>query len=412
MGTSAKRTFLKTLTNWLKDELTPSQDNRYRHRRLEEQLPHRTDVIEELKALINEAHEDARNYLRRIHGLENTLDPLGEELTPGTGCFIIDEYPRRLPIDTLKGYFGEIFAGVIAENFDPLGEDWIVPAFLFRYHTLAFDLLDQMRQGAKTSERLVGRHGDDCLAFQRDENGRIVQSLACEAKCTPDHQKGMVDEAHIKASSEVLVPTSVSQVIAVLQHYAESNADAATWVDALRQLLTVTTGTPGYERCDLVSYICGLPPVQTTTEVIPISAPHKNYTGSRRLEAVEVHLHDVEGLIEQIYDKNDDIIQLSSTIILDSRWQTVLSYINPPAIRTLYEQQCWLAYYDGYQVVVGVRSLKRYREVQRKEKNLQQAFIKSGLFTPDGNRKNPKINFRNYFPEPQKKLDNTWRKSS
>jgi hypothetical protein len=274
MTVPAKRTFFQAMSKWLEDEITPAANGRYRHRRLREQLLHRSDAIKELRVLAHDAHEDARNYLSRIHGLENTLDPLGEKSTPGTVFFTIDEYPRRLPIDTLKGYFGEIFAGVIAENINPLSEDWVVPAFLFRYHNLAFDQLEQMRQDVDTSERLVGRHGDDCLAFQRDESGRIVRSLACEAKCTPGHQKGMVDEAHIKASSRVLVPTSYWQVIAVLQDYSHSDADAAAWVDVLRQLGTVSTGTPGYERCDLVSYICGLPPAKPTTEVIPVAAMH------------------------------------------------------------------------------------------------------------------------------------------
>lgn len=396
MATPAKKTFLKALATWLPDELTPPTNNSYQHRRLQEQLTYRKEIIEELKVLVCEAHEDARNKLRRIHGLESTLDPVGQRPTPGTDFFTIDEYPRRLPIDTLKGYFGELFAAVIAENFSPLGEDWIVPAFLFRHHDLAFDLLDQIRQGVTTSDTLVGRHGDDCLAFQRNAAGKIVRSLACEAKCTPDHQKGMVDEAHVKASSGALVPTSFSQIIAVLQHYSDTDANAAAWVDALRQLRAVTAETPDYERCDLISYICGLPPAKPTTEVIPVATPHRKYTGGRRLEAVEIHLYDVEGLIEQVYDKVDDVISTPYTSSRNLDWEAVLEKISPREVRNLYVQECWLIHLSGDLAIVGVRSLVKYREVQRRESNLQKAFIKTGLFTPRDDQKNLKIKFKHH----------------
>lgn len=393
-----KRTFLKTLSDWLQDELTPHPNWRYWHRRLSEQLAHRTEIVEELKVLIQEAHEDVRNRLRRIHGLENTLDPLEEQLTPRTGDFTIDEYPRELPIDTLKGYFGEVFTAVIAENFKPLGEDWIVPAFLFRFHNLAFHYLEEKRQGVTVSENLVGRHGDDCLAFQRDSLGKIVRVLACEAKCTPDHQLGMVTEAHVKASRETLVPTSVSEVIAVLQDYANTDQAIAGWVDALRQLRAVTTGTSGYERCDLINYICGLPPVRETTEVIPVAAPHAKYTGGRRLEGVEIHLYDVEGLVEQVYGKVFSLPN-SGNIASEANWRKIVSMISPQNHQTIFEQQCWLEYFDGQRGVVGVRTLALFRKIQRRENNLQEAFIKAGLFVPTTPKDKPIIKFQHFFPD-------------
>jgi hypothetical protein len=395
--TTAKATFLKTLKDWLTCQTTESDSGNYFHRHMEEQLCSRAEIIEEFKELVSAVHDDARNRLRSIYGIENTLDSLGELPTPGTESFIVDDYPSRLPLDTLKGYFGELFGAVVAENFNPFDEDWVVPALLFRYHDLAFAWLEQLRQGANPSSNLVGRHGNDCLAFQMDEDGRIVRSLVCEAKCTSLHQNKMLNDAHSNTSEAVLVPTSYLQLIEILKQYADTDSRAAEWVDALRQLRAVTSATPTYERCDLVTYVCGLPPAEAETEIIPCQSPHPLYQGGRRLEAVEACLHDVEGLIEQIYDKPNEHPHISVTSIDDETWSSVLPQISPKNVRDLYEQQCWLCHFDGHTAVVGVRSLASFREVQRRRDNLKKAFIKAGLFTPVGKRKKPTIKFKHHF---------------
>src|SRR5207248_2506322 len=116
---------------------------------------------------------------------------------------------------TLKGYFGEIFAAIIAQNFSPFElHNWEVPAFLFRHHLVEFQHLEAMRQQGSEAKYRPGRTGDDCLAFQRDGNGEIVRVLYCEAKCTVDHESGMIADAYEKASKSAIV--DFLQVIEVL----------------------------------------------------------------------------------------------------------------------------------------------------------------------------------------------------
>src|SRR5687768_14785955 len=96
---------------WLSNSVTQSQDKRYRHRLLQEDLSQRLHVLEDLKILISQAHDDARRHFRGF--LVNSLDLINASPTYDLAI----GYPERFPIITLKGYFGEIFAGLVAENF-------------------------------------------------------------------------------------------------------------------------------------------------------------------------------------------------------------------------------------------------------------------------------------------------------
>lgn len=393
--TTVKQTFLNKVADWLDNILIESDDQKYRYRCLKENLYHRSDIVQELKNLVYLAHEDARARLRRLLAPTDSLDPLGELSTPGSQYFTIDEYPKKLHIDVLKGYFGEIFAGIIAENFNPFGENWEVPAFPFRFHNTAFEQLEMLRQVGGVAWTVPGRTGDDLLAFQRDANGKIVRSLVCEAKCTAGHNSTMVKEAHEKASAPNPVPISYTQLIDILNDQSDDNPSAAAWSDALRQLRFITSATPNYERCDLVSYICGLPPVRESTIVIPQNKPHEKYIGRRRLEAVETHLYDVEGLIEQIYEKEDDFIaEFDGGINLDEVWQQVVAALSPEEVRLLVREHCCLLNCDKQKALIGVRSLSHFRNIMRREDNLRRAFTTSGIFQPPGEDEKIKVKLR------------------
>ncbi len=250
----------------------------------------------QLRVLISNAHEDARLRLRRL--ASGSLDPLAEpdERDPADG------YPQRLHIQTLKGYFGEILAGAAAENLHPFGiKDWEVPAYLFRFHLVEFQQLDMMDQTGADAELRPGRTGDDCLAFSRDADGNIVAVLFCEAKCTADHDAGLIADAHEKSSLPNLLPVDLLQVIDVLEDSAD--AAAARWVDALRRFY-FKGPNPGsdYERFDQITYICGRSPVRPGLKSwISSDKPHVKYTATRRLHVAEIHLSDVEALIKDAY---------------------------------------------------------------------------------------------------------------
>ncbi len=288
---------------WLSNEITESEDKRYRHRLLKEKPGCRDDVFDKLKEFVQNAHEDARRYLRKP--LES-LDPL-EQLSasdPANG------YPELLYIDDLKGCFGEIFAGLIAEHFSPLGHTWRVPAFLFRFHLVAFQMLEKKRQTGEKATKVLGRTGDDCLAFQLGSKGQIVRSLVCESKCTKDHSSNSISKAHEKVSEDNPRPVDIRQIIDILED--RDDPESAKWIDPLSQLLLrdsneLRDSSSGYERCDFVCYVCGRSPRLGDRKTwMSTTESHEKYTGERRLEAVETHLNDVDGLVREIYGKEDE----------------------------------------------------------------------------------------------------------
>lgn len=157
--------YSRNFLNWLKHTLVgTSSDQRYRHSLLKEDQTQHSKTINELRQYVQEAHEDARCHLRELAGY--SLDPFEE-------CVVDDDpakgYPECLHIITLKGYFGEIFAAIIAQHFSPFGvENWEVPAFLFRFHLVEFQHLEAINQVGGEIKRRPGRTGDDFLGFQRD----------------------------------------------------------------------------------------------------------------------------------------------------------------------------------------------------------------------------------------------------
>ncbi len=280
---------------WLKHYPVVSPDGRYRHSLILENRIARYAHIGGLSAYVQAAHADARRHLRELAAI--SLDPLEEIVEPAFDPAY--GYPEALHPETLKGYFGEIIAGYIAENFSPFGiSEWCVPAFLFQMHKTAFEQLERLRQTGGIASRIPGRTGDDCVAFQRDAAGRIRRALACEAKCTASHDAGLIADAHEKISETFAKPTSIPQLIEVLKGRT-GDPDAPIWTRALQRLWLQERGDP-FERCDMVSYVYGRKPIRDPTWM-NTTAPHAKYTGGRRLEAVEIHLHDVEGVIRSVY---------------------------------------------------------------------------------------------------------------
>ncbi|MEH2248199.1 DEAD/DEAH box helicase [Nostoc sp.] len=290
-----KITKFNGISKWLSNSVSESEDKRYTHRLLREDKSQRDIILNELILIVQKAHEDARYRLRKLAG--NSLTPFGDfsDNDPSDG------YPERLNIISRQGYFGEIFSGIIAENFAPFGQDdWEVPAFLFRFHLVEFQHLEFLNQTEEIAKKRPGRTGDDCLAFLRNSEGVIIASLVCEAKCTTNHYTKMIAEAHKKASEAHIKPVDIPQIIEILGDY--DDPFSSEWVDSLRVLWLEKKVDRNYERCDLISYICGEHPVRNPTWISP-EKPHEQYTAGRRLEAVEIHLHEVENLVTSVYNQ-------------------------------------------------------------------------------------------------------------
>jgi hypothetical protein len=284
------------ISTWLTIDLQRSKDGKYEHVLGREDGNDRTEIIPILKAVIAAAHEDACNKLRALAG--PSLDPLGttDARDPAEG------YPHTLHMQSLKGYFGEVMAGLVAENLGAFGhDDWEVPAYLFRFHLVEFQQLDFMDQTDDEADLRPGRTGDDCLAFRRDADGNIVAALLCEAKCTKGHKSALIDDAHEKSSLPNLLPVDLLRLIEILSD-AKGKA-AKRWVRALRKLYhSGPNPGGGYERLDQVTYVCGnRPKAKEQDRWIPADKPHAKYTAGRRLQVAEIQLNDVEGLIEEAY---------------------------------------------------------------------------------------------------------------
>src|SRR2546423_11411681 len=111
-----KRMMIQSVfSGWLMSRVT-NGFNGYRHHSLKERPSKQNAAIAALKAYVYGAHEDARKYFRGP--AEISLDPFGStsSFDPARG------YPETLESQTLKGYFGEIFAGLVIEYFAPFGE--------------------------------------------------------------------------------------------------------------------------------------------------------------------------------------------------------------------------------------------------------------------------------------------------
>lgn len=282
---------LPGIETWLTIDLKTATSGRYEHALITEVDGTRSKMLPCLRTLFSNAHDDARRRLRRL--AYGSLDPLAgyPQGDPADG------YPERLHPLTLKGYFGEVLAGIIAANTACFGNtDWEVPAYLFRFHIVEFQHLAFIKQTEQDPGVRPGRTGDDCLAF-RQKDDRIVAGMFCEAKCTKDHDTKLIRDAHEKSSLPNLIPVDLLQLVEVLQD--SPDPAAARWITLLRRLFFDGAGAH-YERIDQITYVCGQQPKREPCW-IGNDKPHDAYSGGCRLHIAEVHLADVEQLISDVY---------------------------------------------------------------------------------------------------------------
>jgi hypothetical protein len=274
------------LRDWLRAQLT--EVGTYRHSLLAEDTSQRQAGLEALTALSGEAHSGARERLELLVG--ESLDPTGGSAPPGW-----QPYPQALHTSVLQGYLGELLAGLIAENYQPHGRTWVVPAFLFRGHLAAYQALERQRQLGGPARPIPGRTGDDAFAFEVDDEGGVVAWLLAEAKCTHDHDASLVSKGHEQLSLAIRVPVDLLQLIEVLQESRDPEAER--WIAAIREVLYSAQSPPRY---DMFVYVCGRKPVQRETW-IPNETPHESYTAEGPLHAVEIQLEEFDDVLIAAY---------------------------------------------------------------------------------------------------------------
>ena len=298
----AEHPTLTLLDSWLEAEETCGVTSPpYCHLLIRQKGDVDSEVWDEIFAYIDHAHAGARQALRAP--LEDSLHPL-QHNTDGDPAF---GYPHKLGDTALKGFFGEIIAGIVAEYY--AGDDeheWEVPAYLFRTHVVAFQQLEVMKQTDDWERQIVGRTGDDGLAFARDENDCIVAWLACEAKCTGNHSSTLIRDNHVKLSQAVARPVDLLRLIDALKDYRDDDY-RRNWIASLRRYWWDDSRNQSVSRCDFSMYVCGSCPRRNRTW-IPTAAPHRGYTGRRNLTCAELHMVGVEGIIRSLYERMDNTL--------------------------------------------------------------------------------------------------------
>lgn len=292
---SAEKPELKSIHCWLECSFS-GNDSSYRHLHIKEN-GNRDDFLDELFQYIDHAHQGARNRLRQ---------PLGVSLHPFHKNTIYDPafgYPQRMGDIALQGFFGEIFAGIVAEYYASTDDSkWEVPVFLFRHHNVGFQQLEYMKQTEEWGRQVVGRTGDDGLAFQRDQDGNILGWLACEAKCTQNHSATLIGDNHAKLSQSITRPIDHLRLIEALQDYKDDEY-RQTWTQALIDLFWKFVKEPeSVERQNLSVYVYGQSPVRSETW-IPTEKPHASYQSKKKLTSAEFFLEDVSNFINSLYSR-------------------------------------------------------------------------------------------------------------
>ena len=122
------RSELSLLKKWL--AVSHSKSNRYHHLHLVEDSNFRQAAAPLLARYLKSAHKDARQYFQA--SFSRSADARAKALR----YHAMNMYPAACDALTVKGFFGEVIAGFVAEVYQPHNYQWLVPAFCFRFMTI------------------------------------------------------------------------------------------------------------------------------------------------------------------------------------------------------------------------------------------------------------------------------------
>ena len=299
------RISLGPLKRWLVQQGQPKYSEQYRLRVWQEEKAELDTVRGGLVAYVQEALDDARRMMRC--GLSDSLSPFDDDVPDPDPAA---NYPAALHRNTLKGYFGETLAGLVVEHFGAFGnDDWHVPAFLFRMHDVELRHLGiinehlwsgKVRDPDAKSQIRPGRTGDDAVAFRINDEGKITHVLTLEAKCLAKNNVTKIRKAFRNLSAErPRRGNSVWEVSYILSQY--QTPQAKEWK---RRLLSFYKEDHRHaEHLDGFAYAVGKRPKkpQKRNSWLRPGAPPRDYTGGRRLEAMEFQFTDLKRLIDLLY---------------------------------------------------------------------------------------------------------------
>ncbi|PKG74833.1 aminotransferase [Shewanella sp. GutCb] len=295
------------LDEWL--EPNPSFINGYGHLLIEQIKANDDELLSRLKAYFESAHLDARQVIHGFMGI--SLHPDNNEKHNEVS------YPSSLHLTTLKGFFGEVLAGLLAEGYELVGQhEWKVPVFLFRFHDDATKYLYTLVRDPDQKRRTIGRLGTDFIGVSM-EGGEVSRLISGEAKWRKKLSKSVIDSVMLgpkkpgeqdrvegkgvwaELNKEVNPPNGLRELqIALKEIDPEGHAEAILSMDKLLSAFDANT----VPKTDLVLIVGGPKNNRETGEcLIDYDKIPKNYLAGNDLQVVEIVLSDGESLIEDLY---------------------------------------------------------------------------------------------------------------
>ena len=301
-----------TLAAWLNDY--PSEVGNFGHLLLEEQDETYPAIADDLIGYFKSAHLDARQCFHKLARIS---------LHPDAGDAACDaQYPNSLPLTTLKGLFGEVMCGMMAESFEFIGKhEYLIPVFLFRNHEDAGQYIYTLSRDRTRTREVLGRKGDDFIGIVVNQEGRVTRFIAGEAKWrgtwTPSAVKTvMLGEKIVdpddntkrihngkgvwyEVNRGLPVPLGLEQLHTILD---ECEPDKfASVIASLDRILARRNPDP-VERTDLIILAGGSAPKREAMHsLIPWDVVPEEYTAGRDLQIVELLFSNGDDLIKAIY---------------------------------------------------------------------------------------------------------------
>lgn len=296
------------LDDWL--EQNPSCIKGYGHLLIEQIKAGDDELLSALKSYFESAHLDARVVFHDFMGI--SLHPDDDEKQADVS------YPSSLHLTTLKGFFGEVLAGLLAEGYELVGNhEWKVPVFLFRFHDDAKKYLYTLVRDPSQERQTIGRLGTDFIGVSIDDNGEVARLISGEAKWRKELTQSAVDNVMLgpkkkgkqereegrgvwaELNKEVNPPNGLRELQIVLKEIdPEGHAETIVSMDKLLSAFDANT----VPKTDLVLIVGGGNKEREKGECrIGYDRVPKEYLAGNDLQVVEVVLNDGERLIKDLY---------------------------------------------------------------------------------------------------------------
>jgi len=295
------------LDDWLDNN--PSFIEGYGHLLIEQVKSNDDELRNRLKKYFESAHLDARGVFHDFMGV--SLHPDDNEKQAKVS------YPSSLHLTTLKGFFGEVLAGLIAESYELVGKhEWKVPVFLFRFHDDAKKYLFTLVRDPDQKRQTIGRLGTDFIGISIAD-GEVHRLISGEAKWRKElsqsaintlmlgpKKKGKQERVEGKGvwaelNKEVNPPNGLRELqIALKEIDPDGYAEAILSMD--KQLSAFDANT--VPKTDLVLIVGGAGSRRQKGDCsIDRDNVPKEYLAGNDLQVVEIILSDGESLIKDLY---------------------------------------------------------------------------------------------------------------